>query len=182
MNRRQALLAAITLLGGIVLDGPPPVWAYEGTRAARGQPGRFFNAREMALLTDVAEIMIPATDTPGATAANVPGVIDGLMLDWAVPATRMQFRQALADIDAKAAPHGFMDRPPAERAALLTGIDIAAFQGQGPADQAYRRLKQLIWYAYFTSEGADPDYVAVPGQYRGDLTRGEMKQLVMGAR
>lgn len=182
MNRRQALLAAITLLGGTVLDGALPVWAYEGTRVAKGQPGRFFNAREMALLTDVAEIMIPATDTPGAAAANVPGVIDGLMLDWAVPATRVQFRQALADIDAKAAPHGFMARPPAERAALLTSIDIAAFQGQGSADQAYRRLKQLIWYAYFTSEGADPDYVAVPGQYRGDLARVEMKQLVAGAR
>lgn len=182
MNRRQALLAAITLLGGTFLDGALPVWAYEGTRGAKGQPGRFFNAREMALLADVAEIMIPATDTPGAMAANVHGVVDGLMLDWAVPATRAQFRQALADIDAKAAPHGFMARPPAERAALLTSIDIAAFQGQGPADQAYRRLKQLIWYAYFMSKGADPDYVAVPGQYRGDLTRGEMKQLVAGAR
>lgn len=182
MNRRQALLAAITLLGGTLLDGALPGWAYEGTRVAKGRPGRFFNAREMALLADVAEIMIPATDTPGAMAANVHGVVDGLMMDWAVPATRVQFRQALADIDAKAAPHGFMDRPPAERAALLTSIDIAAFQGQGPADQAYRRLKQLIWYAYFTAEGADPDYVAVPGQYRGDLTRTEMKQLVAGAR
>ncbi|MBJ7417548.1 MAG: gluconate 2-dehydrogenase subunit 3 family protein [Niveispirillum sp.] len=88
MNRRQALLAAITLLGGTFLDGALPVWAYEGTRGAKGQPGRFFNASEMALLADVAEIMIPATDTPGAMAANVHGVVDGLMLDWAVPATR----------------------------------------------------------------------------------------------
>lgn len=182
MNRRQALLAAISFVGGSALDTAMPAWAYEGTRVAAGQAGRFFTVLEMALLADVAEIMIPATATPGAMAANVHGVVDGLMLDWANPATRAQFRQALADIDARGVPRGFLAHPPPARAALLTSIDIAAFQGQGPDHQAYRRLKQLIWYAYFTSEGADPDYAAVPGQYRGDLSRAEQRQLLAGAR
>lgn len=178
MNRRDALLAAIGLVGGIAALTTLPAGAYVGTTAPDGAAGRFFTAREMALLAMVAEIMIPATDTPGGRAANVHGVIDGLMLDWALPATRAQFRTALSAIDDKAGPAGLPSRPAAERAALLTGIDIAAFQGQGPEHQAYRRLKQLIWYAYFTSQGADPDYVAVPGGYYGDLSRDQHRRLV----
>ncbi|MFV3128443.1 gluconate 2-dehydrogenase subunit 3 family protein [Niveispirillum sp. KHB5.9] len=173
MNRRQALLAAIALVGGAATV-PLPAWAYEGTK---GPVGRFFSGPEMALLAEVAEIMIPATDTPGARDANVHGVVDGLMVDWAEPQTQAQFRAVLAGIDGKG-PRPFLALAPAERAALLTGIDIAAFSGKRPEDQGWRRLKQLIWYAYFTSQGADPDYVAVPGDYRGDLSKAEYRHLV----
>jgi hypothetical protein len=122
--------------------------------------------------------MIPATDTPGARAANVQGVVDGLMLDWALPATREQFRATLAAINQRG-PRPFLSLPAAERAGLLAAFDAAAFMGgKGPADQGWRRLKQLIWYAYFTSEGADPDYVAVPGDYRGDLSGPEYRHMV----
>lgn len=182
MDRRQALLAAIALVGGAVVDGAVPTWAYSGTPVAPGAPGRFFDAREMGMLAAVAAIMIPATATPGAQAVNVPGVVDGLMLDWASAATRAQLRQVLADIDAKVAPRGFLAHPPTEQAALLFGLDVAAFKDKSRTGEGFRRLKQLIWYAYFTSEGADPDYVPVPGQYRGDLSRAELDQLLAEAR
>lgn len=174
MNRRQAMLAAIALVGGAA-TAPLPAWAYVGTK---GPVGRFFTAAEMALLTEVAEIMIPATDTPGARQANVHGVVDGLMVDWALPSTQAQFRATLTAIDRRG-PRPFLALPAAERAGLLTAIDAAAFMGSNStAGQGWRRLKQLIWYAYFTSQGADPDYVAVPGDYRGDLSGPEYRRLV----
>lgn len=172
MNRREAMLAAIALVGGAA-TAPLPAWAYAGTT---GPVGRFFTEAEMALLAEVAEIMIPATDTPGASAVNVHGVVDGLMLDWALPATRAQFRATLATIDQRGS-RPFLRLPAAERAGLLAAIDAAAFMNDA-AGQGWRRLKQLIWYAYFTSQGADPDYVAVPGDYRGDLSKAEYRRLV----
>ena len=174
MNRREALAAAIALVGGAVsMSMPLPAKAYEGTR----EPvGRFFTTPEMALLAEVAAIMIPATGTPGAREANVHGVVDGLMVDWALPATSRQFRDMLAAIDRRG-PRPFLALPPAERAGLLAAIDAAAFRSE-TADPGWRRLKQLIWYAYFTSQGADPDYVAVPGDYRGDLSGPEYRRLV----
>lgn len=179
MNRREALAAAIRLVGGALALAAVPAGAYEGTQVPDGAAGRFFTGPEMALLATVADIMIPPTVTPGARAANVHGVIDGLMLDWAQPVTRAQFREALTGIDRRAGPGGFLSYPPAGRAGLLATIDHAAFADGGPsAALPYRRLKQLVYYAYFTSQGADPDYVAVPGAYHGDLSLADYRRLV----
>lgn len=179
MNRREALLGAIALVGGSVLTAAGlPVGAYTGTRVSPGAAGRFFTAPEMASLAAVADTMIPATTTPGALDANVHGVVDGLMLDWALPATQAQFRAALADIDRQAGPAPFPALSATQRLSLLTRIDAEAFAGQGPAPLAYRRLKQLIYLAYFTSDGADPDYVRVPGAYHGDLSWAQLRDLV----
>lgn len=178
MNRREALLGAIILVGGPLLSVALPAGAYSGTVVPAGTAGRFFTASEMASLAAVAETMIPATTTPGAMDANVHGVIDGLMLDWALPSSQAQFRAALAHIDRTAGPAGFPGLMVAERLTLLTRIDTDAFLGQGPEHQAYRRLKQLIYLAYFTSKGADPDYVLVPGAYHGDLSQAQLRDLV----
>ncbi|MFV3076153.1 gluconate 2-dehydrogenase subunit 3 family protein [Niveispirillum fermenti] len=179
MNRREALAGAIRLVGGSLLLAAVPAGAYDGTQVPDGAAGRFFTGPEMALLAELADIMIPPTGTPGARAANVHGVMDALMLDWASPATQAQFRAALAGIDRQAGADGFLSRPAAGRATLLAGIDHAAFAADAlPATQPYRRLKQLVYYAYFTSQGADPDYVAVPGAYHGDLSQADYRRLV----
>lgn len=175
MDRRQALFAAIRLVGGGVALGALPASAYEGTIAAPGAAGHFFTAGEMALLAAVATTVIPATDTPSAGEVNVQGVIDGLMVDWAVPATRAQFRAALAAIDKAAGGNGFTALDPTAQADWLARWDAQAFAGDDPD---YRRLKQLIFYAYFTAEGADPDYVRIPGAYHGDLSLAEYRHLV----
>lgn len=175
MDRRQALLAAISLVGGMVALHALPAGAYEGTDVKPGAAGRFFTAGEMALLAAVATTMIPVSDTPGAAEVNVHGVIDGLMVDWAVPATQVQFRAALAAIDKAAGSSGFTALNPKVQTDLLTRLDTQAFAGDDPG---YRRLKQLIFYAYFTAAGADPDYVRIPGAYHGDLSLAEYRHLV----
>lgn len=179
IDRRSALLAAIRLVGGMVTLASLPAGAYTGTQAAPGGAGRFFTADELRLLADVAEMMIPATDTPGARAANVQGVIDGLMVDWAVPETQATIHTALADIDRAAGAGGLSALSPADALSFLTLYDARAFADRAlPASAPYRLLKRLIFHAYFTSEGADPDYVAVPGTYRGDIDLTEYRQLV----
>lgn len=171
MDRRQALWAAIRLVGGMVALHTLPAGAYEGTVVPPGVAGRFFTAGEMALLAAVATIMIPATDTPSAGEVNVHGVIDGLMVDWAAPATQAQFRAVLAAIDKV----GFTALGPKAQADWLARRDAQAFAADDPD---YRRLKQLIFYAYFTAAGADPDYVRIPGAYHGDLSLAEYRHLV----
>lgn len=179
IDRRSALLAAIRLVGGMVTLASLPAGAYTGTQAAPGHAGRFFTADELSLLADVAEIMIPATDTLGARAANVQGVIDGLMVDWAVPETQAAIRTALSDIDRAAGAGGLSALSPNDALSLLTLYDARAFADRAlPTSVPFRQLKRLIFHAYFTSEGADPDYVAVPGAYRGDIDLTEYRHLV----
>ena len=67
LNRRAMLLGAVFLVGGsaaLVRFTRDP----QDTAAA----GVAFSPDEFALLEQVTEVMIPATDTPGARGAGVP--------------------------------------------------------------------------------------------------------------
>src|SRR5215472_4285795 len=58
---------------------------------------KFFSADEFATLSVISELIIPATDTPGAIGARVPEYIDGV-----VSANRQHqkvFREGLAWVD-----------------------------------------------------------------------------------
>lgn len=146
------------------------------------QRGQFFTADELTLLNDVAEIMIPRTDTPGAADAEVAAVVDGLMLTWAIEPTRQQFRRALAAFDTKAKSDfgkGYVKLMPEDRLSLVTALDVAAFS-ETPPDNAddYKRLKELIFRVFYTSEEGSADHVPIPGGYYGNLTLEEYQDLM----
>lgn len=144
--------------------------------------GQFFSAHELTLLTDIAELMIPRTDTAGATDANVAAVLDAMMLSWAGQNTQKQFRRALKLYASKAqkiynAPYTSL--LPDQRLELLVDIDKTAFS-KDPDDisQDYKRLKDLVFLIYYSSEEASESYVPLPGEYFGDLTEDAYKDLV----
>ncbi len=144
--------------------------------------GQFFKASELTRLNDIAEIMIPRTDTPGAADAEVAAVVDGLMLTWAIEPTRAQFKRALAALDANAnANHGafYTSLMPTERVALIEAIDTAAFSETPPDDaEDYKRMKELIFRVFYTSEEGSADHVPIPGGYQGNLTLEEYEALM----
>ncbi|WP_440877092.1 gluconate 2-dehydrogenase subunit 3 family protein [Thalassotalea sp. PLHSN55] len=143
--------------------------------------GQFFNAKEMTLLTDVAEIMIPKTDTPGATDAHVAIVLDALMLTWAGKKTKLQFRACLAQIQQIANDtfaNDYLALSKSTRTQLITQLDSRAFSHKTTELSAsYRKLKEIIFHLYYTSEEANPDFVLIPGGYRGDLTKQELENI-----
>src|SRR6266513_1767618 len=71
----------------------------------------------------IADMIIPATDTPGARAAEVHRFIDLLLAEWTPDDDRKQFLEGLADVDARAraasAPD-FLTATEAQRVAILT--------------------------------------------------------------
>src|SRR5213075_230029 len=62
-------------------------------------PFRTLNASQQALVTEIAEMIIPETDTPGATAVKVPQFIDLILTEWMSDAEKAAFLAGLADID-----------------------------------------------------------------------------------
>jgi hypothetical protein len=46
-------------------------------------PFRTLNRDQQALVTNIAEMIIPETDTPGATSVKVPEFIDLILTEWA---------------------------------------------------------------------------------------------------
>lgn len=141
----------------------------------------YFDEKQAALLTDVADIMIPETDTPGAVASATIPYIDTMMTDWADEDTRSKFAYFGEALDKMAAEKGHPDylaMPRVQREGMIEGLDKDSFrQRREPLSIAYRKVKGLVFHIHYTSAEANPDYVLVPGEYRGNLTWDEYRKL-----
>lgn len=155
LSRREALFEAILLVGGVA--------AAPGA-LARPLAAGFFAAGEMRLIEELAETILPQTDTPGARAAKVHDFIDGMMRSWASEPTRGTVRALLGRIDGD-----FVGMTPAGRTAWLSRFDAAAFAAR---DADWALFKRLVLLGYYTSEiGASRElvYLPVPGEWRPDM-------------
>lgn len=107
-----------------------------------------------AAVTAVAEAVIPRTDTPGASDAKVNEFIDLLLADWYTEAERTRLLRGIDAIDAEAMAFGrttFAAATPENQLLLLTRWDGAESEPE-TATAAFKRLKGLTVYGYFTSE------------------------------
>jgi hypothetical protein len=59
------------------------------------------NAHQDATLSAAAELLLPATETPGAKAVRVNEFIDHILADWYSQEDRKIFLEGLADMDAR---------------------------------------------------------------------------------
>ena len=171
-TRRDFLRELIVSVGGVsalAACGDAPVVV----ATAAGGPPRFHTAQEMELVSRLAELIIPRTETPGALDVNVPGYIDGLMADWANAETRAAHRRALAEIDRRLSINGdfiALDEAAAER--LLADLDRSAFAEAAAELGAYRTFKGYVTRAYFATEGGAREelrWVSVPGRWDPDV-------------
>ena len=166
MNRRQSLLCLSALathalfpqvlerfaLVATAMGAAPDDWRPELVTPAQG-----------ALLAEIAEAILPETETPGAKAARVHVFIDLALARCVAPA---QQQAVLAAIDALGA--DFLHLPPAERQPRVARM----------LPDALGLLRELTVLGFCTSEvGATQAmaYEAVPGGYRGcvDLKPGQ---------
>lgn len=127
------------------------------------------SAEQFALLEQVCETMIPATDTPGAIAAGVPAFIRSMMEEWASPSSRTEIYAVLEGIEKLAWGKfgaSFVELPPERRYEVVRGFDSDHMSRQEPA---YGKFKYLVLVGYYQSEiGATQElrYELVPGAWR----------------
>jgi len=132
-------------------------------------PFRTLDPAQQKLVTTIAELIIPETDTPGATSVRVPEFIDLILTEWASAEERAAFLAGLTDIDTRAAALGsprFVDLSAAKKIELLTALDGARADKAG-AGLAFGRLKGLTIYGYFTSKLVDQDILKTQMFFNG---------------
>lgn len=141
----------------------------------------FFNAEQMTLVHDIADIMIPATSTPGASDSRSAQVLDELMVSWATEATRRQITSFLAQLNEKArsiSGQEYLLMPKESRLAFLSEIDRNAFEKTTSSFLvAYKRFKELIFHIHYTSKEANTNFILVPGGYKGNLSWDELQAI-----
>jgi hypothetical protein len=125
-------------------------------------PFRTLNARQQALVAEIAEFIIPKTDTPGATDVMVAEFVDLIATEWMSDDERAGFLAGLNDIDTK----GFANLSRDQKVALLTTLDKARNDKSG-AGHAFGRLKALTVYGYFTSALVQQDILKTKVMFDG---------------
>jgi hypothetical protein len=124
------------------------------------------------LVTTIAEMIIPETDTPGATSVHVNEFLDLLLAEWSSDDDRARFLAGLDAIDHDArATYGkrFVELAEADRTVTMRALD-AMRDAQAGAGRAFGELKRLTVYAYFTSETVQKNVLKTvmwPGRYDG---------------
>ncbi len=177
MNRRDAIGR---LAAGSVLAVLPFERLLEAAPAAHAaiQEGTFstLEPRQVDTVRELAEIILPRTDTPGATDANVAEFIDVMLTKWMEPEETELFLAGLAGLDERAARAfggTFLDGSPTQRTSLVESMDsevaeLLRTDGAGiahdyidapddlPEQRApetfYYQFRRLVLLGYFTSE------------------------------
>lgn len=182
MDRREMLQRTAVLFGGTLL-GADSIFAknidWDAIENAPESKGiGLFSKSQVKLLNEIADTIIPETDTPGAKAAKVGQFIATFVSDCYEPADQQRFMEGLTSLQAaseKANGKSFQKSSPAQRTALLNALDKEQrefHKGKRPAPgqpaHYFRTLKDLTLWGYFSSEiGATQAlrYVEIPGRY-----------------
>jgi hypothetical protein len=193
VNRREAIRRVSALLGGVALVGGKALLAacerasFPLQEATLGE----FAAKDIALLDEIAETILPETKTPGAKAARTGAFMALMVTDSYRPAEQKIFRVGLREVDdamRKAQGVSFMEATPAQRLAVLTPLDreqkrvmdareaadrskqdlaLPPVEDKEPAHY-FRMMKELALLGYFTSELGCTQalrYIETPGRF-----------------
>jgi gluconate 2-dehydrogenase gamma chain len=165
VNRRALLLGAVVLLGGAAALSR----FSRKTVGEAASVGPSLNADQFALLEQIVDVMIPATDTPGALEVGVPAFVRQMLDQWASSASRADIVAVLEGYEKHAwAKFGaaFVELQPERRFAVVRSFDEDRLSRQDPP---YGKFKYLVLVGYYQSEiGATQElrYELVPGAWR----------------
>jgi len=181
MNRREALLA----LGGAAVLADPLFAASRSLRARLGDGAlTVLDPHQNATVVTIADLIIPATDTPGAAAAKVNEFIDLCLGEWFDADERKRFLDGLAEVDARSTKRfgkDFTTCTPEQQTEMLQLLDAetaalrdADKQGlhrePSPSQRFFGNMKRLTLLGYFTSEVGVTEELhnpIIPGRYDG---------------
>lgn len=160
---RRKLLKNVTLMTGGLLSANVIAGVMSGALAQDAVivDNPVFTADQLELVSEIAQMIIPDTDTPGAKTALVHDYIHAIVGDWYYEDERANFMAGLNAVGLS-----FMSTDEAGRTAILTALD-----NEGSDDKTFfSEFKELTLVGYFSSQiGAEEElrYEQYPGPYQG---------------
>ena len=159
-----------------------------------------FSTQEQALLAELAEVIIPKTDTPGAKEAGVGAFIALMLADCYTEGQRQNFKSGLVEVGTESKKLGgsFVELSDGDKIKVMTILSenakkmasadkvkvidsetgVEKDEGKIKAVPFFKLLKELTTLGYFTSEIGQTlalDHVPIPGKYEAciDLAPGQ---------
>ena len=149
MKRRDVLIAGVAAGGVAVAQEHLPLLAPDTVaKAGAAWKPSTLSAAQNELVVVLSELIIPATDTPGAKAALVNRYVD-LFLGEMPAENRDRFISGLRLVDQQAG-GSFVKLDPARQVALLEKLDAGEESDEGT--RFFRTLKGLVARIYYQTE------------------------------
>jgi len=140
----------------------------EGT----AQAGAALSSTQMAEVRALADTILPRTDTPGAVDVGAPAFFDLLLAEWYTDTERTQLIAGLDALTARC--RAVQGRAFAELDDNARKTFVASLDGRrgepGTAEAAYARVKEVIVFAFLTSQPIAPllqSMPIIPGRFDG---------------
>jgi hypothetical protein len=175
MKRRKAI-------GSILVAGAATAVGFGGYEwySLSKNPDKYYLGSRKSLIAELAEIIIPATDTPGAREAGAVEFMLPMLNECTDNKTLNKFIKGLKDLEAYTLStyhHEFIDCSPGQKEAVVRWADqksrtintqLGKIEKKYTGISFFETLKTYTVYGYCISEkGASlgMQYIAVPGRY-----------------
>lgn len=174
MDRREALRRTALLMGGAI-SAPAIAGILNGCTATPevNWTPVFLTETDAEIVTAIAGIIIPETDTPGAIEVGVPSFIDRMLKEVYPAEDQQSFAEGLVAFNEEARnEHGkdFLNLSSSRQTDFVKKVHARAVESDSPTRPFILTMKELTMLGFFTSEvGATKvlQYDPVPGSYRG---------------
>jgi gluconate 2-dehydrogenase gamma chain len=176
INRREALRKTAIFMGAAVsasaLSGI--LYGCKATPDLNYKPV-FFTEDQARLVSELCDVIIPKTDTPGAKEAGVPNFIDQILKECYPREDQDRFLAGLSAFDEdvkKIYGDRFIYCKPEDQLTFVKQTNEAAVKERNSSDKNsfFYMTKELTMLGFFTSEPGTTQvlqYEAVPGAYHG---------------
>ena len=196
MQRREVLRLLAT--GTVLQLAPAKLFAVlqEARNLVQAHTSRqTLNAQQYETVKVMAEMIIPSTDTPGATDVGTADFVDLVLTEWCDELDCKRFLDGLADVDSRAQSlfgKDFVDCSALQHADIVTALGEkmveeskaspgppTRMRGYSYSPSFYPMFRRLTLTAYYTSEaGATNElhFEIVPGEYQGCVEAAPVKE------
>jgi hypothetical protein len=175
MDRRELLKMIALATGGAVIGGE---FFLAGCKNKDAGNRMAFSNADIKFLDEVAETILPKTNTPGAKDAEVGKLMTVMVNDCYEEKDQAIFHEGMKKLDdacQKMHGHSFMKATPEHRTELLKSLDKEAKEytknkKKDEPNHYFSMMKQLTLFGFFTSKPGLTecfDYKPVPGRYDG---------------
>jgi hypothetical protein len=183
MQRREILRRAAWILGGAV-SAPAALAILQGcsakdpaVSASAFKPVFLTAPSHMDIVTEIADIIIPKTDTSGALDAGVPAFIDSVLAAVYPKDAQERFTMGLGEF----VTNKFLAWERKQRVLTVRESLEAALAGERNPKPFILMARELTLLGFFSSEVGiteNMEYVPVPTVYHGCVPLSEMKKHV----
>ncbi len=178
MDRREAITQVSWILGGTIIGSS--IFLETGCKTDVEKVKDFFDTETITLLDEMAETILPKTNTPGAKDAKVGEFMAVMVKDCYTQNDQGIFREGLKRLDKKCKDDTgktFMECSADERTKFFVKMDSlqkAYMEAKTPEQPShyFRMIKELTLLGFFTSEIGSTKalrYIETPGKYDGNV-------------